>query len=187
VVWSQMLENSFLIDNATKKIDTLVPIITLLGSLAKAKFCNVLGHPISKPTWIDSSDFSIIDRFVRISRNLSHYYRGSSKKKNLYRIQYILRLSCLKTLARKHKSTVRVLFKRLNSQLLEEFFTEQEQVLSLIFPRASFTLQKLYRGKIWYLDIICINDLANHEWLVLTPCKWKFYLINAEDIPKKIN
>ena len=163
VVWSQMLENSFLIDNATKKLDTLVPIITLLGSLAKAKFCNVFGHPISKPTWIDSSDFDIIDRFVRISRNLSHYYRGSSKKKNLYRIQYILRLSCVKTLARKHKSTVRALFKRLNSELLEEFFSEQEQVLSLIFPRASFTLRRVYRGKIWYLDIICINDLANHE------------------------
>nr|YP_009751887.1 maturase K [Cyclanthera pedata]QIT04705.1 maturase K [Cyclanthera pedata]QWQ50080.1 maturase K [Cyclanthera pedata] len=165
VVWSQMLENSFLIKNATNKLDTLVPIITLLGSLAKAKFCNVLGQPISKTTWIDSSDFDIIDRFVRISRNLSHYYRGSSKKKNLYRIKYILRLSCVKTLARKHKSTVRALFKikRLNSELLEEFFTEQEQVLSLSFPRASFTLQRVYRGKIWYLDIICINDLANHE------------------------
>nr|YP_009945399.1 maturase K [Sicyos edulis]QOE55929.1 maturase K [Sicyos edulis] len=163
VVWSQMLENSFLIENATNKLDTLVPIITLLGSLAKAKFCNVLGQPISKTTWIDSSDFDIIDRFVRISRNLSHYYRGSSKKKNLYRIKYILRLSCVKTLARKHKSTVRALFKRLNSELLEEFFTEQEQVLSLSFPRASFTLQRVYRGKIWYLDIICINDLANHE------------------------
>nr|YP_010119715.1 maturase K [Hemsleya zhejiangensis]QRC26902.1 maturase K [Hemsleya zhejiangensis] len=161
VVWSQMLENAFLIDNAMRKLDTLVPIITLLGSLAKAKFCNVLGHPISKTIWIDSSDFDIIDRFVRISRNLSHYYRGSSKKKNLYRIKYILRLSCVKTLARKHKSTVRTLFKRLNSELLEEFFTEQEQILSLIFPGASF--RRVYRGQIWYLDIICINDLANHE------------------------
>nr|WET24741.1 maturase K [Gynostemma caulopterum]WET25082.1 maturase K [Gynostemma longipes] len=161
VVWSQMLENSFLIDNAMKKLDTLVPIITLLGSLAKAKFCNVLGHPISKTTWIDSSDFDIIDRFVRISGNLSHYYRGSSKKKNLYRIKYILQLSCVKTLARKHKSTVRALLKRLNLKLLEEFFTEQEKVLSLIFPRASF--RRVYRGQIWYLDIMCINDLANHE------------------------
>nr|YP_009752985.1 maturase K [Gerrardanthus macrorhizus]QIT06057.1 maturase K [Gerrardanthus macrorhizus] len=163
VVWSQMLENSFLIDNTMKKLDTLVPIITLLGSLAKAKFCNVFGHPISKTTWIDSSDFDIIDRFVRISRNLSHYYSGSSKKKNLYRIKYILRLSCVKTLARKHKNTVRALLKRLNSELLEEFFTEQEQVLSVIFPRASFTLRRVYRGQIWYLDIFCINDLANHE------------------------
>nr|YP_010723609.1 maturase K [Bolbostemma paniculatum]WDW26979.1 maturase K [Bolbostemma paniculatum] len=163
VIWSQMLENSFRIDNVRKELDTQVPIITLLGSLAKAKFCNILGHPISKTIWIDSSDFDIIDRFVRISRNLSHYYRGSSKKKNLYRIKYILRLSCLKTLARKHKSTVRALFKRLNSELLAEFCTEKEPVLSLIFPRASFTLRRVYRGKIWYLDIICINDLANHE------------------------
>nr|YP_010538935.1 maturase K [Datisca cannabina]UYF12796.1 maturase K [Datisca cannabina] len=163
VVRSQMLENTFLIDNSRKKFDTLVPIIALLGSLAKVQFCNVLGHPISKSTWADLSDFDIIDRFVRICRNLSHYYSGSSKKKSLYRIKYILRLSCLKTLARKHKSTVRAFLKRLNSELLEEFFTEEERFLSLIFPRASFTLRRVYRGPIWYLDIICINDLANHE------------------------
>nr|ADO16381.1 maturase K [Begonia bissei] len=160
VVRSQMLENAFLMDNGMKKLDTLVPIMKLLVSLAKAKFCNVLGHPISKPTWADSSDFDIIDRFLRICRNLSHYYSGSSKKKSLYRVKYILRLSCLKTLARKHKSTVRAFLKRLNSELLEEFFTEEERVLSLIFPRASFPLR---RRLIWYLDIICINDLANHE------------------------
>nr|AEI70690.1 maturase K [Glossopetalon spinescens var. aridum] len=159
----QMLENSFIIDNYMKKFDTLVPIIPLIGSLAKAKLCNTLGHPISKPAWADSSDSDIIDRFLRICRNLSHYYSGSSKKKSLYRIKYILRLSCVKTLARKHKSTVRAFLKRLGSKLLEEFLTEEEQVLSLILPRVySISLQRLYRGRIWYLDIICINDLANH-------------------------
>ena len=165
VVRSQMLENSFITDNAMKKLDTLVPIIPLIGSLAKVKFCNALGHPISKSTWADSSDFDIIDRFLRICRNLSHYYSGSSRKKSLYRIKYILRLSCLKTLARKHKSTVRTFLKRLGSKLLEEFFTEEEQILSLVFPRASytFTFKKLYRGRIWYLDIFCINDLINYE------------------------
>lgn len=129
------------------------------------KFCNALGHPISKSTWADSSDFDIIDRFLRICRNLSHYYSGSSRKKSLYRIKYILRLSCLKTLARKHKSTVRTFLKRLGSKLLEEFFTEEEQILSLVFPRASytFTFKKFYRGRIWYLDIFCINDLINYE------------------------
>nr|AAL36006.1 matK [Physocarpus capitatus] len=163
VVRSQMLENSFIMDNAMKKLDTLVPIIPLIGSLAKVKFCNALGHPISKSAWADSADFDIIDRFVRICRNLSHYYSGSSRKKSLYRIKYILRLSCVKTLARKHKSTVRTFLKRLGSKLLEEFFTEEEQILSLIFPRTSYTLKKLYRGRIWYLDIFCINDLVNHE------------------------
>lgn len=163
MVRSQMLENSFLIGNAIKKFDTLVPIIPLIGSLSKAKFCNVLGHPISKPIWADLSDSDIIDRFGRIYRNLSHYYSGSSKKMSLYRIKYILRLSCARTLARKHKSTVRAFLKRLGSGLLEEFFTEEQRVFSLTFKKASSTSRGLYRRRIWYLDIICINDLVNHK------------------------
>nr|CDQ47458.1 maturase K [Amyrea sambiranensis] len=165
LTWSQMLENSFIIDkdNTMKKLNTIVPIIPLIGSLAKTKFCNAVGHPISKPTWSDLSDSDIIDRFVRICRNLSHYYSGSSKKKSLYRIKYILRLSCVKTLARKHKSTVRAFLKRLGLELLEEFFTEEEQIFSLIFPIISSISCGLYRGRVWYLDIISINDLANPE------------------------
>nr|AAQ91928.1 maturase-like protein [Senna covesii] len=158
VVRSQMLENSFLIENVMKRLDTIIPILPLIRSLAKAKFCNVLGHPISKPVWADSSDLDIIDRFLRRCRNLSHYYNGSSTKKSLYRIKYILRLSCIKTLARKHKSTVRVFLKKLGSELLEEFFTEEEGILSLIFSRASSTLQRLNRGRIWYLDIFYFHQ-----------------------------
>nr|YP_010970869.1 matK [Ilex nothofagifolia]WNR51832.1 matK [Ilex nothofagifolia] len=163
MVRNQMLENAFLIDNAIKKFDISVPIIPLIGSLAKAKFCNGLGHPISKPVRADLSDSDIIDRFGRIYRNLFHYHSGSSKKKSLYRIKYILRFSCIRTLARKHKSTVRTFLKRLGSELLEEFFKAEDQVLSLTFPRSSSTLRRLYRRRIWYLDIICINDLVNHE------------------------
>nr|BAM74465.1 maturase K [Mucuna warburgii] len=163
VVRSQMLQNSFLIQIVMKKVDTIVPIIPLIRSLAKAKFCNVLGHPISKPVWANLSDFDIIYRFLRICRNFAHYYKGSAKKKSLYQIKYILRLSCIKTLARKHKSTVRTFLKRFGSEkLLEEFFTEEEDIFSLIFPRTSFTLQRLYRGRIWYLDILFRNDLVNH-------------------------
>ena len=46
MVHSQMLENAFIIDNAIKKFDTIVPIIPMIGSLAKARFCNALGHPM---------------------------------------------------------------------------------------------------------------------------------------------
>nr|YP_010514125.1 maturase K [Strongylodon macrobotrys]AKE36462.1 maturase K [Strongylodon macrobotrys]UXL85778.1 maturase K [Strongylodon macrobotrys] len=161
VVRSQMLQNSFLIKIVMKKLDTIVPIIPLMRSLAKAKFSNVLGNPISKPIWANLSDFDIIDRFLRICKNFSHYYKGSAKKKSLYQIKYILRLSCIKTLARKHKSTVRTFLKRLGSEkLLEEFFTE-EDIFSLIYPRTSLTLQRLYRGRIWYLDILFRNDFFN--------------------------
>uniref|UniRef100_UPI003001DECE maturase K n=1 Tax=Hedyosmum orientale TaxID=226581 RepID=UPI003001DECE len=162
-VRNQMLENSFLMDTSIKKFDTIVPIIPLIGALAKAKFCNVSGHPIGKPAWSDLSDSDIIDRFGRIYRNLSHYHSGSSKKQSLYRIKYILRFSCARTLARKHKSAVRTFMKRLGSELLEEFLTEEEQVISLIFPRNSSPSHRSHRERIWYLDIIRINDLANHE------------------------
>nr|AAR02747.1 maturase K [Coreopsis petrophiloides] len=161
MVRGQMLENTFLIDNAIKKFDSIVPIMPLVGSLAKSKFCNALGHPIGKAIWADFSDSDIIERFGRIYRNLSHYHSGSSKKKSLYRVKYILRLSCARTLARKHKSTVRAFLKRFGSQLLEEFFTEEEQVFSLTFPRVSSISRRLSRSRIWYLDIVCINDLAN--------------------------
>nr|AAF21691.1 maturase K [Hyobanche atropurpurea] len=161
VVRSQIIENSFLINNAIKKVDTLVPIIPLIASLAKAKFCNVLGHPISKPVRADLSDSNIIDLFGCICRNLSHYHSGSSKKKSLHRIKYILRLSCARTLARKHKSAVRTFLKKLGSELLEEFIMSEEDVLFLTFPKASSSLQQvLYRSRIWHLDIIYINDLA---------------------------
>uniref|UniRef100_A0AAU7AN80 Maturase K n=1 Tax=Triphora wagneri TaxID=2594492 RepID=A0AAU7AN80_9ASPA len=163
VVRNQMLENSFLINTLTKKLDTIVPVISLIESLSKAQFCTVLGHPISKPIWTDLSDSEILDRFCRICRNLCRYYSGSSKKKVLYRIKYILRISCARTLARKHKSTIRTFMRRLGSGFLEESFLEEEQVLSLIFlQRISFPLHGLQKERIWYLYIIRINDLVDN-------------------------
>nr|Q6DT84.1 RecName: Full=Maturase K; AltName: Full=Intron maturase [Soldanella alpina]AAT65675.1 maturase K [Soldanella alpina]ABD29182.1 maturase K [Soldanella alpina]ABD29183.1 maturase K [Soldanella minima] len=163
MVRNQMLENAFLIANASKKFDTTVPIIPLIRSFSKAKFCNLLGHPISKPIWTDLSDSDIIDRFGCIYRNISHYYSGSSQKMSLYRIKYIIKLSCARTLARKHKSTVRAFLKRVGLEFLEEFFLEDEFMFSLTFPKASYISGGLYRMRIWYLDIFCIHDLANHK------------------------
>nr|YP_010471779.1 maturase K [Nervilia fordii]UVG41136.1 maturase K [Nervilia fordii] len=164
IVRNQMLENSFIINTLTNKLDTIAPVISLIGSLSKAQFCTVLGHPISKPIWTDLSDSDILDRFCRICRNLCRYHSGSSNKQVLYRIKYILRLSCARTLARKHKSTVRTFMRRLGSGFLEEFFLEEEQALSLTFlQRIPFTLHGLHRERIWYLDIIRINDLVDHS------------------------
>ena len=73
MVRNQMLENALLIDNAIKKFDINGPIIPLIGSLVKTKFCNGLGHPISKPIQADLLDSNIIDRFRHIYINLFHY------------------------------------------------------------------------------------------------------------------
>nr|ABB83585.1 maturase K [Georgeantha hexandra] len=164
LVRNQMLENAFLMDVQIQKLDTIVPDILLIRSLSKARFCTGSGHPISKPIWTDLSDWDIIDRFGQIYRNLFHYHSGSSKKRILYRIKYILRLSCARTLARKHKSTVRTFMQRLGSVFLEEFFTDEEHLLSLIFTKTMpFSFHRLHSERIWYLDIIRISDLVNHS------------------------
>nr|ATL77016.1 maturase K [Utricularia oliveriana] len=163
---SQSIENSFIMNNAIKNCDTPVPLIPLLMRLSKAQFCNVLGHPISKSSWADLGDSHIIDRFGRICRNLSHYYSGSSTKKSLYRLKYILQLSCARTLARKHKSTVRTFFKRLGLGLLGEFFMSTEDILFVIARKPSFPFRGVHRGRVWYLDIISIDDLFNQKkWI----------------------
>ena len=73
----------------------------------------------------------------------------------MYQIKYILQLSCARTLARKHKSTVRAFLRQFGLGLLEEFFTEEEHVLYLIFHKTiSFTLHGSHKERIWYLDII---------------------------------
>nr|AYA21611.1 maturase K [Cyclopogon apricus] len=164
VVRNKMLENSFLINTLTNKLDTIAPVISLIGSLSKAQFCTISGNPISKPIWTNLSDSDILDRFCRICRNLCRYHSGSSKKQVLYRINYILRLSCARTLARKHKSTVRTFMRRLGSVFLEEFVMEEEQVFSFIFfQKRPFSLHGLHRERIWYLDIIRMNDLVSHS------------------------
>uniref|UniRef100_A0AAU6PD39 Maturase K n=2 Tax=Dianthus TaxID=3569 RepID=A0AAU6PD39_9CARY len=163
MVRSQMLENAFRIDNTIKKLYPKIPISPLIGSLAKAQFCNGLGHPISKLAWVDLSDSDIINRFRRICRNLSHYYSGSSRKKSLYRLKYILQSSCARTLARKHKSAMRAFLKRLGSEFLEEFCTKDEKVFSLILQKKGSNSRGFYRGCIWYFDISCIHNLANDE------------------------
>nr|YP_009269913.1 maturase K [Neottia acuminata]ANT72848.1 maturase K [Neottia acuminata] len=164
VVKNQMLEYSLEMNTLTQKFDTIAPpVISLIGSLSKAQFCTVLGHPISKPIWTYLSDSDILDQFCRICRNLCRYHSGSSNKQVLYRIKYILRLSCARTLARKHKSTVRTFMRKLGSGFLEGFFLEEEQALSLIFlQKIPFSLHGLHRERIWYLDIIRINDLVDH-------------------------
>ncbi|KAI4984140.1 hypothetical protein ZWY2020_046512, partial [Hordeum vulgare] len=162
LVRNQMLENSFLINTRMKKFDTIVPSTLLIGYLSKAQFCIGLGHPISKPIWTDLSDWNILDRFGRIFRNLFHYRSVSLKKRTLYRLNYILRLSCTRTLARKYKSTVRTFMQRLGLTFLEAFFTEEEQVFYLMFTKTTlFSFSGSHTERIWYLDIIAINDLAN--------------------------
>jgi hypothetical protein len=50
---------------------------------------------------------------------------------------------------------------RLGSAFLEEFFTEEELVFSLMFTKTTlFSFRGSHSERIWYFDIIRINDLV---------------------------
>ena len=139
-----------------KELYSITPISALIQLLAKEKFCDILGHPISKLAWTTLTDDEIFNRFDQIWRNFFCYYNGCRNKKNLYQVQYILRFSCAKTLACKHKSTIRYVWKKHGSNFFaKSFFFKKQELISLKFF-------KLYPSikKIWYLDIVQINSLA---------------------------
>nr|CFQ34574.1 maturase K [Dawsonia sp. B883] len=153
----KILNNLFKNNLANKEVYFLTPILSIIGLLAKEKFCNTLGHPISKLAWTTLTDDEIFNRFNQIWKNIFYYYSGCIDKKNVYQIQYILRFSCAKTLACKHKSTIRFIWKEHNSNFFaKSFFFKKQELICLGF-------YKMYPSvkKIWYLDIIQINYLAN--------------------------
>nr|YP_009912481.1 maturase K [Bartramia pomiformis]QLJ53763.1 maturase K [Bartramia pomiformis] len=139
-----------------KELYSITPISSLIELLAKEKFCNILGHPISKLAWTTLTDDEIFNRFDQIWKNFFYYYSGCKNKKNLYQVQYILRFSCAKTLACKHKSTIRYVWKKHGSNFFaKSLFLKKQELINLKFL-------KLYPSikKIWYLDIVQINSLA---------------------------
>nr|AND49579.1 putative maturase [Sphagnum cuspidatum] len=139
-----------------KELCSITPILSLIGLLAREGFCDALGHPIGKLAWSTLTDEGIFNRFDQIWRNLFCYYSGCQNRKNLYQVQYILRFSCAKTLACKHKNTIRSVWKKYDLNFLTKpFFSKKRELICSNFY-GMYPLTK----KIWYLDITRINFLA---------------------------
>lgn len=141
----------------TKEFCVSTPIMSLIRLLAKEKFCDNMGRPICKLSWTTLADYEIFKRFDEITKTLFCYYSGSLKKKGLYQLQYILRFSCAKTLACKHKSTIRNVWKRYGSN----FITHSIFLKKIQSNFSNFWQINSHEHKIWYLSITRINYLVN--------------------------
>nr|YP_010466375.1 maturase K [Equisetum xylochaetum]UVF28121.1 maturase K [Equisetum xylochaetum] len=116
-VRSISLDRSPTIYSLIKKIQLNMQIVSPIEFLTKEGFCDISGYPISRSTWTTSTDEEILLKFNKIWKSFYFYYGGLRKKDILYRIKYILRFSCAKTLARKHKSTTRIVWKKIVSDV----------------------------------------------------------------------
>jgi len=93
------------------------PLPKLIQRLKDKGFCTAEGKPLDRKGWRGLDTEQIIALYSSINRGIQNYYRFTDNWRRLGRIQYILRFSLAKTLARKYKITVKQVFKRFGKDL----------------------------------------------------------------------
>lgn len=94
------------------KIKCLIPKERLLNSLKEKGFCDHTFFPIAYKCFSNFEDLLIVQRFNSIRRGLINFYCLVDDSNPLWQIDYILRYSCAKTLAQKHKTSMSKIFKK---------------------------------------------------------------------------
>jgi hypothetical protein len=75
-------------------------------------FCDKVGFPISMP-WLSTLEpYTVIERYNACIRGMVQYYAGFVPDSTLNRWIYIMRFSCLKTLAQKYRCGIKGIFER---------------------------------------------------------------------------
>lgn len=121
------------------------PVNELVRKLADKGFCDHEGNPKSKASWSVLDDIQIIELIGSVWLGLHNYYSFVDNRSNLGRIQYILLHSAAKTLAHKHRSSVKKIFKRYGGQNLTVTVKNKDSkvVRKIAFPyKPSLTRQK---------------------------------------------
>lgn len=141
-------------------ISSLNPFSLLVFLLSRQNFCNTLGEPKAKAGWVTLSDDEIIQYFTRIRNSLFLFYSGCSNTKSLSRIQYILNLSCAKTLACKHKTSLREISKKL------KFLSKKSS--NFLLPRYSRTSRIKFfyanqkTNRVWDFHFVQVDSIFFH-------------------------
>jgi hypothetical protein len=93
----------------------------IINRLYARGFCNKKGFPTCIP-WISNFETHvIIERYNASMTGLMQYYAGWVHHRSaIRRWIYIMRFSCLKTLARKYRSTISKIFKRFGTDLYQK-------------------------------------------------------------------
>ena len=99
------------------RIQLRLPIQKLEAKIAKY---TKDGKPIHRTELRDGSDFSIVDKYGSEFRGVVQYYAFAKNRYWFHRLQWVMGQSLLKTLAHKHKSTVRKMARRLQAEVYHQ-------------------------------------------------------------------
>lgn len=90
----------------------------ILARLHNRGYCDKSGWPIHSKLLFLKSDFEIVSHYNLVLRGILQYYATVvTDRRILQRIGYILRYSCAKTLANKHKSSISKIFKKITRRM----------------------------------------------------------------------
>jgi group II intron reverse transcriptase/maturase len=88
------------------------PLNRIINRLALNSFCDSKGFPTPKRQWVPFDDYDIIKAYNSVYMGYLGYYSGAHNINSLYRIRYIMKFSLAMTLASKHRSSIKKLFKK---------------------------------------------------------------------------
>nr|YP_009562280.1 maturase K [Trichomanes trollii]QAV57637.1 maturase K [Trichomanes trollii] len=152
----ETMKNSYITASIVNESFFRTPILLLIKSMQRDSFCDSSGRPVSRSAWTTLTDDEILRRFVQIWKMLSMYYSGSKNRDSLYTLRYILQFSCGKTLACKHKSTIRMIRRRFDLRMfLRTFSLSGDSKLRLFVEPNDLSKNQRF----WYLNLETIQFL----------------------------
>ncbi len=93
------------------------PMPRLIKRLSERGFCTAEGFPTGKAGWAYLDTDQIIHLYSSVNRGIQNYYRFVDNWSRLNRVQYILKYSLAKTLARKYNISLSKVFKRFGKHI----------------------------------------------------------------------
>nr|AAO39157.1 maturase K [Lamprothamnium macropogon] len=139
-----------------RRILTKIPVLNLIHNFSVMHLCNHEGYPIHKAAWSVFNDEQIMNIFFNLWRNILFYYSGCSNRSDLGKIQYILEFSCMKTLAFKHKSSIRSTWAQYKKHVSFLSLVKNKHKNGKTSVDLYFLFQQ--RNKLWLLDLSKIQD-----------------------------
>lgn len=94
------------------QVSMFAPIDRIISRLYQKGFCKVNGDPIAKVSLVAEDDIRIIESYNSLLLGYLNYYSFVTNRPNLRRIAYILQFSAAKTLANRHRTSMREIFRK---------------------------------------------------------------------------
>jgi len=117
------------------KIKCCIPHQRIVHRLYERGYCDINGFPLAYKKWTVFDDHLIVRSFNAVRSGLLNYYALADDSNIFFRIDYILRYSCAKTLAHRHQSSIRKIFRKQGKTLNVEKTTQKGKVKRTSMPK----------------------------------------------------